>query len=248
MLKIIIPLAGPSEMFQQAGYIYPKPLIEINGVPMIQLVIEQARDIDEPCQFVFIIKEEDSIKFHLDNTLRLLSASCEIVKLKRPTSGSLCSVLMAIDNINDDDSLIILNGDQLLDIEYHDVLNFWRSKNADAGLITFKSVHPRWSYARLENERVVQTAEKNPISNNAMVGYYFFAHAATFFKAAFRVIQNDVNFDGSYFTSPVINEYVLLNKNILQYQIDAQAHHSFYSPQMIEEYAKNLTRNEFRTV
>src|SRR5688572_30725770 len=115
MLKIIIPLAGSSELFTNSGYFYPKPLIEINGTPMIQHVIENIESISVPCQFIFIIKEKEAVKYHLDNTLRLLSPGCEIIRLKRDTMGGLCSVLMAIEKIDDNDNLIILNGDQIIE-------------------------------------------------------------------------------------------------------------------------------------
>lgn len=242
MLKIIIPIAGSSSLFINAGYAYPKPLIEINGVPMIQRVIEDAGAISDPYQFIFIIREEDAMKFHLDNTLRLLAPTSEVIKIKKETKGGLCSVLMAIDRIDKEDSIVILNGDQILDVDYDDVLNHWKRENADAGIITFKSVHPRWSYARIENNQVVQTAEKNPISNSAIVGYYYFSHAGTFFEAAFQVIKNHVHLEGKYYISPVLNEYILLNKRVLERKINADQHHSFYSPQMLDEYEKNQSK------
>ena len=174
MVKIIIPLAGPSDLFTNVGYAYPKPLIDIKGTPMIQHVIEKIGALPMPHKFIFIIKEDDASKFHLDNTLRLLSPACEIVKLKRNTMGGLCSVLMAIEKIDEDDSIIILNGDQIIEENFSAIYQFWTSNDADAGVVTFRSVHPRWSYAHTENGQVVQTAEKNPISTNAIAGYYYF--------------------------------------------------------------------------
>jgi NDP-sugar pyrophosphorylase family protein len=238
MLKIIIPMAGPSDLFFNAGYTYPKPLIEVNGVPMIQLVIEKTAAISVPCEFIFIIKEEDAIKYHLDNTLRLLAPECDVIKLKKNTRGGLCSVLMAIDHIKPGDSLIILNGDQVIDEDFNKILNFWKENAADAGVVTFKSVHPRWSYARIENNLVMQTAEKNPITNHAIAGYYYFAEAAAFLACAFQTIKNDVQLEGNYYTSPVLNEYVLKNKKVLNYKIETAQYHSFYSPQMLNEFEK----------
>ena len=100
MLKIIIPLAGSSELYTNAGFSYPKPLVEIDGKPMIQVVIEQFQSITEPFQAVFILKDEDVRKFHLDNTIRLLAPNSEIVKLKSDTKGALCSILMTIDSLS----------------------------------------------------------------------------------------------------------------------------------------------------
>lgn len=238
MVKFILPLAGSSELFINAGYVYPKSLIEIKGSPMIQHVTENIGKLSVAHNFIFIIKEDEASKYHLDNTLKLLSPGCEIVKLKRNTQGGLCSVLMAIENIDDNDSIIILNGDQVIDMNYNDVYQFWIDKHADAGIVTFTSVHPRWSYAYTEKDQVIQTAEKNPISRNAIAGYYFFAHAASFFENAFEVIRNQVHVNGNYYISPVLNEYVLRNKNVLHYPIKAEQYHSFYSPQMVNKFEK----------
>lgn len=238
MLKIIVPIAGSSELFSKAGFFYPKPLIEINGVPMIQLVIEKTNSISIPHKLVFILKEDEVLKYHLDNTLKLLSPNCEIIKLKNDTKGALCSILMATDKIDADNSLLILNGDQIIDSDFGQIINYFDENNAEAGVVTFDSVHPRWSYAKIENDQVVQTAEKNPISNHAIAGYYYFKNADDFFENAFNCILNDVNLDGNFYISPVLNEYVLKNKKVLNYNIDKSKYHSFYSPQMINEFLK----------
>jgi NDP-sugar pyrophosphorylase family protein len=236
MLKIIIPLAGSSELFQKAGFPYPKPLIDIKGKPMIEWVIESTKSIGISTQIIFIIKEEDSRAYHLDNTLKLLDSNCEIVKLKNNTKGGLCSVLMSIDAIEDDDSILILNSDQIIDENLSLIHDFWEQKKSDVGVVTFKSVHPRWSYALTEEDDIIQTAEKNPISNQAIAGYYYFNSAKLFFECAFQTIINDVQTDGMFYISPVINEFILRNKKVHYYQITNEQYHSFYSPKLVTEF------------
>jgi NDP-sugar pyrophosphorylase family protein len=240
MLKIIIPLAGTSELFEKAGFFYPKPLIEINGTPMIQLVIERINAIKIPHQLIFILREEDVLKFHLDNTLKLLSPNCDIIKLKNDTKGALCSILMAVDKIDPNDSLLILNGDQIIDSDFGQIINYFNENQTQVGIVTFKSIHPRWSFAKIENNQVLQTAEKNPISENAIAGYYYFKNADDFFNCAFECILKDVQLDGKFYISPVINEYILKNKKVLNYSIETNKYHSFYSPQMINKYVKQF--------
>jgi NDP-sugar pyrophosphorylase family protein len=239
MIKVIIPLGGSSELFASAGYFYPKPLIEVKGKPMIELVLENPMAIDQEKHFIFILKEDDCNKFHLDNTLKILCPGSSIIRLKNDTRGGLCSVLMAIDEIDPNDSLLILNGDQLIDRNLNEIINFWKDLNVDAGLVTFKSVHPRWSYARVIDGNVVQTAEKNPISNSAIAGVYYFNDAGTFFNSAFNTIKNDVQLDGKFYISPVINDLVLNNKTIIPFHIDSKEYHLFYSPQVLQEYERN---------
>ncbi len=236
MLKIIVPLAGSSELYTNAGFSYPKPLVEIDGKPMIELVIQQFKSITEPFRVVFILRDEDVRKYHLDNTIRLLAPGSEIIKLKNETKGALCSILMTIDSIEDDDRLLILNGDQIIAFDYQEVLNSFDKRSADVGIVTFQSVHPRWSYARIENGEVVQTAEKNPISNEAIAGFYFFQKANSFFENAFRCILDDVQINGNFFTSSVINEYILNNKKVVNHPIGKELYHTFYSPQNLNDY------------
>lgn len=236
MLKIIIPLAGSSDIFLNAGYIYPKPVIEVLGKPMIEVVLQNPSKIEKEHQFIFIVNESDCTTYHLDNTLKLLEPGALVVQLKKPTQGALCSVLMAIDACEDDDELLILNGDQLIDMDFNHPLKHFAKSHAGAGVVTFKSVHPRWSYVKVEDDVVIESAEKNPISYNAIAGFYYFSKASVFFNNAFRTIRNRVKHNGMYFISSVINEYVLSNQLVLNHHIEAQRYHSFYSPQMVAEY------------
>ena len=238
MLNVIVPLGGSSELFTSAGYYYPKPLIEVKGKPMIETVLENPLKITENNKFIFIVKEEDCNKYHLDSTLKILVKDATIIKIKNETKGGLCSILMAIDEIQDEDELLILNGDQVIDHDFSEILDYWKSKYADAGLVTFNSVHPRWSYARVIDDIVLQTAEKNPISKNAIAGIYYFKNAKSFFDSSFLVIKNDVHLDGKYYISPVINEYVLKNNRVIPYAIQSTAYHLFYSPQVLQEFER----------
>jgi NDP-sugar pyrophosphorylase family protein len=150
---------------------------------------------------------------------------------------------MAIDELAEDDELLILNGDQIIDISFELMLQFWKEKSADAGLVTFKSVHPRWSYARITDGLVVQTAEKNPISNNAIAGVYYFNNSKCFMEASFSVIKNDVQLNGNYFISPVINEFVLKSKSVFPFNIDTDQYHIFYSPQVLQDFERKFQNN-----
>lgn len=243
MLRIIMPMAGSSDIFAHAGYIYPKPLIEMNGSLMVQEVLNHLSTITTPHNFIFIIKEEDCVNFHLDNTLKLLNPNSTIIKLKKNTKGALCSVLMAIDALNSEDELLILNSDQVITENFSTILDSFYKSKADAGIVTFKSVHPRWSYARIEHDIVLETAEKNPISHHAIAGFYFFKEATTFLKNAFQTILNDVHHGGTYFVSSVMNQYILDNKTVVNYTITPNQYHSFYSPQMVTEYEKRFAFN-----
>ncbi|MDD2273732.1 MAG: glycosyltransferase family 2 protein [Desulfuromonadaceae bacterium] len=245
MLNILIPLGGQSSFFNVDEYPYPKPLIEINGRLMIELLIESFASLKELHRFIFIVQQADCQKYHLDETLKLLTeGTCEIVMLGGETKGAACSALMAIDHIDNCDKLIISNGDQLLKVDMDDMLACFSGLHSDGGVVCFKSVHPKWSYVRLDvSNNIIEAAEKRPISNNAIAGVYYFKHGADFVKSAMRSIEKDANVDGFYFISPTLNEMVLENKQLDIFRVENDRYHSFYSPQKIKEYEMLVSRH-----
>ena len=54
IMQIIIPMSGFGERFRRAGYSIPKPLIEVDGKPIIQHVIEMFPGEEK---FIFICKK-----------------------------------------------------------------------------------------------------------------------------------------------------------------------------------------------
>ena len=236
MINILIPLAGKNQFFNEAEYPYPKPLIEINNKTMIEHVINNFNAIEGEKQFVFVVNSEDCKKYHLDNILNLLIGdSCKIIKLDNETKGAACSAMMAIEYINNDLPLIIANADQLFDDNLQDIIADF--KGVDAGVITFKSIHPRWSYVRINSDyNIVETAEKRPLSKHVIAGFFYFAKGSDFINSAMNMIQKDVSVNDLYYISPTLNEMVLKNKKLLISEVDGAKYHTFYSPKKIQEY------------
>jgi len=241
-MNIILPLAGISS-FDNHNNFYPLPLREVSGKPLIQYVVENLLTIKGVNKFIYILKEEDCLKFHLDNTLKLLTPNCEVVVLKSKTFGAVCSILMAVDIINKDDDNIIVNADQVFNIDLNSIINQLRDEKSDAGLITFDSVHPRWSYVLFDkNDNVLQAEEKNPISRSAIAGFYYFKSFNDFIESAFEAIEIEDYYDNKLYTSALINQMILLNKKVTHKSIDSKNYISFYSPQKIAEFERYISK------
>jgi dTDP-glucose pyrophosphorylase len=238
MINILLPMAGKSPFFDSPQYYFPKPLVEISGTTMIQMVIDNLNMIDDDKQYIFVVNQVDCTKHHFDDVLRLLTDNkSHIVRLEKETKGAACSALMAVDYIDNDTPLIIANSDQLIEEDLNDVMARFREQKADAGVICFENVHPRWSYVRLdEDDNVIETAEKRPLSRNAIAGFYYFTHGKDFVRAAMRSIQKDARVNELFYIAPTLNELVLEDMNIRHVKIDNSKYHTFYSPQKIHEY------------
>ena len=241
-MNIILPLAGISS-FDDHNNFYPLPLREVSGKPLIQYVVENLLTIKGVNEFIYILKEEDCLKFHLDNTLKLLTPNCEVVVLKSKTFGAVCSILMAVDSVNKDNDTIIVNADQVFNINLNSIINKLRDEKTDAGLITFESVHPRWSYVMVdENDNVLQAEEKNPISRSAIAGFYYFKSFNDFIESAFQAIEIEDYYDNKLYTSALINQMILLNKKVTHKSIDSKNYISFYSTQKIAEFERYISK------
>ena len=238
MINIMIPACGSNQHFKD-GF-WPKNVSEINGKPMIQYTVENFNSIPDK-RFVYLLKKEECSKFHTDNMVKIFTDNTAVtIQLEGNTGGALCTGLMAIPYINNDDELIVSNHDQLFDCSMEEIREYFKNNGADCGVVTFECVHPRWSYIRLEGDNVVETAEKRPISKHAIAGLYYFRYGKDYVEAAKRTIKKGKSYNGRYFLSAAVNEMILLNKNVLHYEVDAKDYHTFYEPSYIETYERIL--------
>ena len=123
------------------------------------------------------------------------------------------------------------------------ILKSFEKNKLDAGVVCFETVHPRWSYVRMDNAgNVVEASEKRPISKNAIAGIYYFNKGKHFVEAAMRSISKDANFNGLYYVSLALNEMVLANQKIGIHTIPAYEYHTFYSPAKIHEYEQKILK------
>lgn len=247
-MQILIPISGLSSFFPKEDFYFPKPLVEVAGRSMIEIVIRQLQSQFEDAHFTFVIDPEDARSFSLDRTLSLIAGNdCTIIEKPGPTSGALCSCMLAIDTLNASEPLIIANSDQIIEDDVAHAISTFQSGNAAAGVLTFESTHPRWSYiVDDENGEVVQTYEKSVASRMAIAGFYYFASASTFFEAAKRVVLNDAQTEGLYFISSALNEIILDREKVLHLPIASRSYHSFYTPTKISEFERTAYADRLR--
>lgn len=234
MVNILIPSCSNSEFFAESYY--PKTLYEVNGKPMIQLVTDTFETLEDS-HFIYMFLQRECDKFHTDNVVSILTDyKADIIKLKDVTGGALCTCLMAIEYIDNSDELIISNNDQVIDRNFNEILNHFRSVNTDCGVVCFNTLHPRWSYVRLEGDKVVEAAEKRPISNKAIAGIYYFKHGHDFIELAKSAIRKGSMHDNRFFLTAAVNEMILKNLNVREYDIDDDEYHSLFTPERIRLY------------
>jgi len=217
-MNILIPMAGAGKRFADAGYVFPKPLIEIDNKPMIQWVIES---LNFNANYIFIIQKEHQEKYNIKSVLRILQPNCKIIELDHITEGAACTTLLAKEFINNSDPLIIANSDQYIIWNSSKALYDFNSKNLDGAILTFEAIHPKWSYAKCDDEGfVTEVAEKKVISKNATVGVYYWKHGSDYVQSAESMIKKNIRVNNEFYVCPVYNEFLLKNKKVKIHNVD----------------------------
>jgi HAD superfamily hydrolase (TIGR01509 family) len=228
--NIVIPAAGQGKRFAEAGYQHPKPLIDVAGRPMLELVLD---NFDNLGRKIVLMQKEHISKYCADTVF----SNCTILPVNGLTEGAACTVLLAKELIDNEAELIIANSDQRVDTPLAYFIDEMRSVNADAGILTFHSNNPKWSYAEIgKRGRVMYVAEKVVISDQATVGIYYFKHGKDFVKYAEQMISKNIRVNGEFYVAPVFNEFIQAGKDIRTYEIPPSVMHGLGTPEDLQIY------------
>lgn len=223
-LNVLIPMAGEGSRFSKAGYTFPKPIIEVNGKPMIQLVVE---NLNLDANYIYIIRKEHNEKFNISSMLNQITPGCKIVEVDSLTEGAACTTLLAKEFVDNDMELLIANSDQYVEWESGEFYHTINNPNLDGAILCFKNSHPKWSYVKLNSDgNVCLVKEKEVISDLATIGIYYWASGKEYVKYAEQMISKDIRYGhsfngvGEFYVAPVYNEAILDNKIIKSYVVD----------------------------
>ena len=241
-LNVIMSMAGEGSRFKQVGIDIPKPLIKANGVPFFVRALYGVKDqfnLDD-IKITCVIQKKHAVKYNLDGEI-WKNFHANIAVINEPTRGAVETCLAAHTFIADSDAILILD----CDLEWHChnymsmIAKLLQEDTSSIGgmLLSFESNDPRYSYAVVENGIVTRTAEKEPISNNALVGAYYFNTADDFFDSAFNLFENNELSDiKEYYVSLLYNYLIKSGKIVKLHKVDSL--HSFGTPEELNHYAQ----------
>jgi HAD superfamily hydrolase (TIGR01509 family) len=233
-VNVVIPAAGQGKRFAEVGYQHPKPLIDVDGRPMLDLVLENFRSLGRP---IVIMQARHVDRYCADSLIRGLAADAEIITVDGMTEGAACTVLAAESLIDNGNELILANSDQVVEADLGAFVARMRELQADGGILTFRDDNPKWSYARVDDAgRVAEVAEKRVISEHATVGIYYFRRGSDFVRAAREMIRKDDRVNGEFYVCPAFNELVAAGANVQIHEIEAYEMHGLGTPEDLAAY------------
>jgi len=235
-MKILIPMAGEGSRFSKEGYTFPKPLIDVDGKPMIQRVVE---NLDFDCEYIFLVRNKHLQKYDglVDTLKRITNSRMKIVPVSELTEGAACTALLAKNFINNDEELLIANSDQIIEYEICNFKMLRDLTNVDGIVWSFNDVHPKWSYVKTNSRGfVTEVAEKKPISNIATCGIYWYRKGRDFVSSAEQMIEKNLRVNNEFYIAPAYNELINKGKALIPFYVHKM--HGIGTPEDLNNYLR----------
>jgi bifunctional N-acetylglucosamine-1-phosphate-uridyltransferase/glucosamine-1-phosphate-acetyltransferase GlmU-like protein len=216
-INVLILAASKSAYSDDLGD-YPSCLKEVKGKSVLQHIAEKIKFI-KGSDIMFAFLDSELQKFHLDNITSLLVPGSKSVSISSETKGSGCTALLCASQLEQENELLIVTANELVEIDFVKFLDNFRKRKLDAGTLIFESVHPRYSFVKLENNYVVEVAQRNPISSNATAGVFWYKKTKHFVNAIKANILKRAEVDNLYFVAPSFNELILKGLKVGTYEL-----------------------------
>jgi dTDP-glucose pyrophosphorylase len=229
-------MAGSGSRFSEKGYALPKPLIDVDGLPMIERVVD---NLDVGGRYIYLVSRQHEEQHGISELLSNISPGCVVVYVDRLTEGAACTTLLAKELINEDIPLIIANCDQLVEWVPNEFLVDSGEKNLDGSIVVFRSNESKWSYVKTtENGLVSEVAEKIVISDMATVGIYYWRSGSDYVKYAEQMIDRDIRTNGEFYICPVYNQAIADGKKVGTFSVTKM--YGLGTPEDLESYLLDL--------
>lgn len=227
-MQIIIPMAGSGKRFQDAGYKKIKPLIAIDGKPMIQHVISL---FPKNSKFIFICNNEHLGTTNLKKVLEKIAPLGKIVGIPSHKLGPVESVLQIKDYIDDKEPTIISYCDYYMLWSYKEFIQEMKKTNSDASLVCYTGFHPHlqgtdvYAGVRVTEKKVLEVKEKYSFTKNKMdswhsAGFYYFKTGSLVKKYFEKTKKSKITINGERYVSMVYSKIIKDTLKVTLYPID----------------------------
>lgn len=215
-MTIIIPMAGLSSRFTNAGYVLPKYMLYVKNRSLFNLAVSSFEKYFDTCRFVFVARDVFDTKTFIEKECELMGVKdFSVVILPQPTRGQAETVLEGINRaaVPEQEPILIFNIDTFRPgFTFPENMSGW-----DGYLEVFVGSGKNWSYAKTESDDstlVVETAEKVEISRYCSTGLYYFSTASSFMAAYTENLEHPKDGKAELYVAPLYNHLIKAGKKI----------------------------------
>lgn len=216
-IQLIIPMSGIGKRFLEKGYTTPKPLIEVDGFPMVQHVLNLFPNTND---VTFICNENHIRDTNMQEILKKIKDDCKIISISREgLQGPVDAISRVFDSIDDNKEIIISYCDYSTYWDYESFLTDVRQKGSDGCIVCYTGFHPHmlgsdnYAFVNVENGVAKKVQEKKPFTDNKMSelasnGTYYFKSGKIVKKYFSELLKTDDKINNEYYVSLVYNKMI----------------------------------------
>lgn len=235
-------MSGMGNRFVKAGYSVPKPLIIVDGKPIIEHVCNLFPGEDK---FTFICNSKHLNETNMIDVLKNIKPNSNIIEIPNHKKGPVYAVSLIKELIEDEEEVIVNYCDFGTYWNYQDFLSHTRNRGADGAIPSYKGFHPHmlgstnYAFIRDDKQWMLEIKEKEPFTKNRMQefasnGTYYFKKGLYVKKYFEELMKRDINLNGEYYVSLVYNLLVEADLKVSVYEIQHML--QWGTPQDLEEY------------
>lgn len=210
--NLVVLMSGRGSRFTNNGYKTPKPLLEIDGAPMFVSATNSILNEHTPRKLIFTVLTEHIVNFHIDRVIGEYFPEASIVEFNEVTRGPLESLVASSHNFIENIPVISTDCDHAFKNKaFMQFLNSESNNETELAFPLFSSENPSFSYAVTDETKVIEIAEKQRISNNAICSVYFI-RSQEILKDAFNQELKEI--EGEMYLSSLARNYLKNNRRV----------------------------------
>lgn len=238
-MNIIIPMSGRGSRFTGEQYLFPKPILDVMGKPMIVRAVES---LDLDGKYHFVCRENEFLE-ETKEAIKSIGVETSIIVIDEVTDGPASTALVVEPSLkNASDELIIANCDQIM--EWSGSTFLLNARQYDGCLVTYHSDTDKNSYCEVSPKgKVIRVREKEVISNISSNGIHYWKRWSSFISSANAMISaNDRAPNGEFYIAPSYNYMISVGEEVGIYHVPNQFHHAVGVPFDLERYVEYATK------
>lgn len=228
-MQIIIPMAGAGQRFRDAGFTLPKPLIDVDGVPMIVRVVQ---DLPSADRIVFVVNGDHVRDNQIDEVLLDHFPGSAIVIAPGLTEGQACSVQLGIPQLDADDDVLVAACDNTHLFNEFAHAEWTRNPSVDALIWTYRReprvlVNPHWYgwVAADADCRVSRVSVKKPLStdllnDHVVSGTFWFRSARLLNDTINGLIRSNTRVNNEFYMDSAMNVLTEAGRDVRAFEVD----------------------------
>ena len=241
-MQIVIPMSGRGSRFVAAGYKDIKPLIMVDGFPIIEHIV---RNFPGERDFVFICARDHLQTTPLRSVLERLVPGAPIVPIDPHKSGPVWAALMAADAISNDEPVLLHYADFSVHWDYEHFKRTMRDLNPAGCVQAYRGFHPHtlgpnlYAYMREKDGFMLEIKEKHCFTDDRMNEYassgaYYFQTGKLMKDTFNRAVERNLSTNGEYYASSPFNLLIEDEQPVSIYPLEHFL--QWGTPEDLEEY------------